>query len=221
MTAISPSTTAAATPATAAAKTIGADFNMFLKMLTTQMKNQDPLDPMDTAQFTQQLAQFSQVEQTMQQSGTLREVLAKLNAQDMMLASGFIGREVAIASSLAGLTPGAPTHWSYAVEGEPASLTATITDAANQVVRTMPLPQGRAGEIRWDGIRSDGQHAAAGTYRLTLAAIDAKGLPIDATILSRGTVSGVVSGSDGTMVSVNGTDFALSKVKNVLHLAAN
>ncbi len=220
MTAISSSTTAAAAPATGAAKTIGADFNMFLKMLTTQMKNQDPLDPMDTAQFTQQLAQFSQVEQTMQQSGTLRDVLAKLNSQDLMMGAGFIGRDVAIASPVAGLIGQTPAHWSYAVKGEATSVTATIFDAAKQPVRTIALSRDYAGEIRWDGVRSDGQRAPDGSYTLTLTAQDGKGLPLDATILSRGKVSGIVSGGEGTMVAVNGAEFKMSLVKNVLGAAA-
>ncbi len=216
MTAISSSTTAAAAPVTGTAKTIGADFNMFLRLLTTQMKNQDPLDPMDTTQFTQQLAQFSQVEQSMQQTGTLRDMLAKLNTHDMMLASGFIGREVAVTSPLAGLTSGAPAHWTYTVKGEPASGTAKIYDAANQVVRTIPLSEGASGELRWDGMRSDGQRASDGVYRLVVATQDAKGLSLDTTILSRGTVSGVESGSDGAMVNVNGERFPLAKVASVL-----
>jgi flagellar basal-body rod modification protein FlgD len=72
---------------------VGADFNMFLKMLTVQMQNQDPLDPMDTSEYTKQLVQFSQVEQSMQQTGVLKDILTRVSGQDMAQASAFIGRE--------------------------------------------------------------------------------------------------------------------------------
>lgn len=61
-----------------AARTLTGDYDMFLKLLTTQMQNQDPLDPMDSSEYTQQLVQFSAVEQQIEQTGLLREILAKL-----------------------------------------------------------------------------------------------------------------------------------------------
>ena len=88
--------TGATTTAAAATNALGktsADFNMFLKLLTTQMQNQDPLKPMDSTEYTAQLAQFSQVEQTIQQTGTLKDILSRLSGQDLAQASGLIGRE--------------------------------------------------------------------------------------------------------------------------------
>jgi flagellar basal-body rod modification protein FlgD len=103
-------------PVAANAKTAtGADFNMFLKLLTTQMQNQDPLSPMDSTQYTQQLVQYSQVEQSVQQSGTLKDILARLSTQDLSQASGFIGRDAVFNSAVSGLGT-APASWNYAAD---------------------------------------------------------------------------------------------------------
>jgi len=79
------------------------DYTMFLKLLTTQMQHQDPLDPMDTSEYTQQLVQYSQVEQSIQQTGALKDILSQLGAQQMSQASSFIGREARFDSAVAGL----------------------------------------------------------------------------------------------------------------------
>src|SRR4051812_13135181 len=99
MTTVTTNTGTNTTPAAAATKGIGADFNMFLKLLTTQMQNQDPLNPMDTSQYTQQLVQYSQVEQTVQQTGTLKDILTRLTSQDMAQASSYIGKEASFNST--------------------------------------------------------------------------------------------------------------------------
>ena len=114
-TATGTTTPSAATTASTAAPTTGikADFNMFLKLLTTQMQNQDPLSPMDTSQYTQQLVQYSQVEQSVQQNTTLNSILSNLSNQGLTQASGMIGRSVTLNSDVAGLAAGTPAAWSY------------------------------------------------------------------------------------------------------------
>jgi flagellar basal-body rod modification protein FlgD len=191
---------------------IGADFNLFLKLLTAQMQNQDPLDPMDTSEYTQQLVQFSQVEQSIQQSGTLKDILAKLATQDMAQASSFIGREVRFDTPIAGLGD-APATWSYTTASKPASLTATVTDASGKVVHTETLTPEDAARYSWDGKLASGDKAPNGTYTLSLKAKDAAGKDITAVINSIGTVKDVVS-TDGTnvMLGVNGARFPLASM---------
>src|SRR3954468_8082297 len=112
MTTVTSATTPTATDATTAATSkLGADFNMFIKLLTAQMQNQDPLDPMDTAQYTQQLVQYSQVEQSIQQSGTLKSILSSLGTQNLTQASSLIGHQVETGSGVSGLTDATPAQW--------------------------------------------------------------------------------------------------------------
>lgn len=214
--------TAAATSATTGAATsrttISADFNMFLRMLTEQMKNQDPLDPMDATQFTGQLVQFSQVEQTVQQTGVLRDVLARIGGMDMMQAAGMIGREVRLDSPVTGLGQG-KARWSYEIVGAPAAVTATITDAAGQVVHRRTLAPAASGQVEWDGAIPGGR-AAPGAYTLTLSATDGKDATLATTITAAGTVRQVLSQNGTTMLDVDGATVPLTTLIGIAAPAA-
>lgn len=202
---ITPTQPAPAAPATISTG-IGADFTMFLKLLTTQMQNQDPLDPMDTAQYTQQLVQYSQVEQSVAQTGTLKSILESLSAQNLTQASGMIGREATFDSKISGLSATGPATWSYSADATPAVLTATITAADGRVVDTREImPSGRSGRFAWDGMLSGGRMAPTGDYSLTLTATGAGGAGIPVDIRSTGVVREVRSGLAGLELSVNGT----------------
>ena len=194
-----------ATSATAAPKAaMGADFNMFLKLLTTQMQNQDPLSPMDSTQYTQQLAQYSQVEQTVQQTGTLKDILARLSTQDMAQAAGFIGRDAVFNSAVSGL--GAkPANWTYSASGAIAAATATITDASGAQVLTRPVDlSGAGGTYSWDGTLADGSKAPNGAYTLAIKAVDAAGAAVATTVSSVGTVNDVSVKNGVVSLGVNG-----------------
>lgn len=188
---------------------LGADFNMFLKLLTTQMQNQDPLSPMDSTQYTQQLAQYSQVEQTVQQTGTLKDILARLSTQDMSQAAGFIGKDAVFSLAVSGL--GArPASWSYTADRAMTSGTATITDAAGATVFTQVLgSSGTSGAFGWDGTRADGTQAANGAYTLAIKGVDAAGTPVTATISSTGVVDDVTAKNGVLSLGVNGVAMSI------------
>lgn len=186
-----------------------ADYSMFLKLLTTQMQNQDPLNPMDSSQYTQQLVQFSQVEQSIQQTGALKDMLAQMNGQQLSQASSFIGREARFDSNISGLSEQSAV-WSYAAAGAPAKLTAIITDVAGKVVREVALDPSTQGRFEWDGTTNDGARAPNGPYSLTLSATNASGDALQTTINSIAKVSDVVAGGPEIMLGVNGIRMPLS-----------
>lgn len=192
----------------------GADFNMFLKLLTTQMQNQDPLDPMDTSQYTQQLVQYSQVEQSMQQTGVLRDILSRLTATDLAQAAGFIGREVEFDTKFAGLTD-KPAEWSYAMPREAASITAIVTDSSGRTIATKALEPGTEGRFAWNGALDAGGTAPQGVYSLSLKALDSSRRDISAKVRSVGVVSSVSAASGSVMLSVNGVDLSASTLLSV------
>lgn len=212
-----PTTSTLKVPVTAEKGTIGADFNMFLKLLTTQMQNQDPLSPMDSTQYTQQLAQYSQVEQTVQQTSTLKEILARLSTQDMSQASGFIGKDAVFSSAVAGLGD-RPASWNYATSQPIVSGTATITNASGAAVFTRALSDVDAsGTISWDGTLADGTRAPKGAYTLAIKGVDAAGTPMTATVNSRGIVSQVSAANGALSLGVNGVPMSIG---TLLSLAA-
>ncbi|ARS28941.1 flagellar hook assembly protein FlgD [Sphingomonas sp. KC8] len=189
--------------------TIAADFNMFLKLLTAQMQNQDPLDPMDTSEYTQQLVQYSQVEQSIQQTSTLKEVVARLASQDMAQASNFIGREARFDSPVAGLGT-APATWTYFADGKPNSIVATVKDAAGKVVSEVTIDPEAQGRYSWDGMLADGTRAKDGAYVLSVKALDANGTVMPVTINSVATVKDVVTDGTNVMLGVNGIRMPVS-----------
>lgn len=201
--------------AASSTSTSGADFNMFLKLLTTQMQNQDPLDPMKTSEYTQQLAQYSQIEQTVQQSGTLKEILARLSTQDMAQASGLIGREAVFDTATAGLGA-APAQWSYAPLRGAVSFVATIADSAGQTVATQSIASTDAtGRFSWDGKRDDGKVAAAGAYTLSMSANNANGAAVPITVNGTGIISGVTQTAGTLAVAANGVSLPLAALISV------
>lgn len=187
---------------------IGGDFTMFLKLLTTQMQNQDPLDPMDTSEYTQQLVQYSQVEQSVQQTGVLKDILGRLAGQDMAQASAFIGKEARFATDVAGLGAEGGASWALQPARTPASLTVKITDSAGKTVREATLEPG-ATRFAWDGLRTDGSRAPQGSYRLAVEAKDAAGT-IQTGIQSVGIVTDVVLDGSTVTLGVGGTRMPLA-----------
>lgn len=211
---VTSATTSPPSTIAAPASAIGADFNMFLRLLTTQMQNQDPLDPMDTSQYTQQLAQYSQVEQSIQQTGALKDILARLSAADLSQASGLIGRSVEFAGNETGLgAAGADWHWS--LPKAPASLSATILDASGQVVATPSAVLATDGALHWDGLRADGSRAPEGAYKLVIVAKDAAGTAVVPTINGVGRVEQVLTSATGIRLGIGGIAIPASALISV------
>jgi flagellar basal-body rod modification protein FlgD len=214
------STKGTTTAAASSSTNLLADYNLFLKLLTTQMTNQDPLDPMDTSEYTAQLVQYSQVEQSIQQTGALGNILSQMLSQQMAQASSYIGREARFDSPVSGLATDSPARWTYYVDGTPATLTATVKDALGGTVATVSLDPNAQGSYAWDGTMKDGTKAPAGAYTLSIAAADASGSNLDTTINSIGTVDDVVTDGTDIMLGVNGIRLsaaglvALAQAKN-------
>lgn len=184
---------------------LNADFTMFLKLLTTQMQNQDPLDPMDTAQYTQQLVQYSQVEQSMAQTTTLKSILSSLGTQNLTQASAMIGHMVETNSNTAGLSAEKPAQWMWSAPREVGTMTATITDDKGKVVDTRTVEGGAAaGNMSWDGTTSAGKKLGAGDYTLALTGKDASGNDVKIVAHSVGIVTDVALENGTIQVTVNG-----------------
>lgn len=215
MTTVNSATSATATDTSGVAK-LNADFTMFLKLLTTQMQNQDPLDPMDTAQYTQQLVQYSQVEQSMAQTSTLKSILSSLGTQNLTQASSMIGHMVETNSSTAGLTAEKPAQWMWSAPREVGTMTATITDANGKTVDTRTVEGGaNAGSLSWDGTTSAGKKLGAGDYTLTLTGKDSSGNEVKIVSHSVGTVTDVALENGTIQVTINGNKVESSNLVRI------
>lgn len=192
----------------------GGDFSMFLKLLTTQMQNQDPLNPMDSTQYTQQLAQYSQVEQSIQQTGLLKDVLAALSGRDLVEAAGLIGKDVEFAGATAALGEGS-VRWSWSSPTDAAEVRAEIVNAAGVVVARPSVASRSGGVLTWDGTALDGGQAPPGAYTLRIDARDGAGATLPCSIRTSGTVAEVLSGSSGPELRIGGQNVPLSRIAGV------
>ena len=197
------------TPTASPMGKLASDMTMFLKLLTTQMQNQDPLDPMDTSEYTQQLVQFSQVEQSIQQNKTLTDILDRLSGQDLISASSLVGKGATFDSPLAGLRDGEPARWTYDAASTPEKMVATITDSAGKKVATIPLDQ-PGGAIAWDGTRTSGGTAPAGVYTLSISASDSNGRAIPVTIKANAMIDEATIDGDEVVLRGNGASYSFA-----------
>lgn len=194
---------------------LNADFDLFLKLLTAQMQNQDPLDPMDTSQYTQQLVQYSQVEQSIEQTETLKAMLAGMSGQDLVQATSLIGRKVEFDSDMSGLSTSNPAQWAWSADRAAATVTAKIVNADGKEIDTQTLTPGASGKFEWNGSLSSGGTAAPGLYRLRITATDAAGAAVPTTINGFGQVREVHSASGAVTLGINGLDVPASLLLRV------
>src|ERR671913_1175337 len=151
---------------------IAENFEAFLLLLTTQLKNQSPLDPLDTNQFTQQLVQFASVEQQLRSNATLSALLTTVKASTTSNAASFIGMQVTADGATSRLSNGS-ARWVLDAARNASQATITIRDKNGGVVatRTSALTAG-AQTFTWDGKTSTGTTAPDGDYTITVAALD-------------------------------------------------
>jgi flagellar basal-body rod modification protein FlgD len=212
------STPATAQPGTgsaakAAASKLTDHFDSFLSLLTTQLKNQDPLSPMDTETFTQQLVQFTSVEQTIKTNDNLERLIGLVRGTSRTSALGYLGTTVQATSDRISLATEGPATIDYELPAEAASLSVKIYDQAGKLVAETRGPT-TAGphQITWDGSAADGRRMPAGTYRVAVAATAAAGGSLDVVQIVRGTVDAIDPSSDPPVLSVGGIDVALADV---------
>ncbi|MCU4181073.1 flagellar hook assembly protein FlgD [Bosea sp. BH3] len=194
---------------------IANNFDQFLTLLTTQLKNQSPLDPMDTNQFTAQLVQFAGVEQQLKTNETLASLLSLNAAGTATNAVGFIGATITADGATAQMV-NSKADWQVNMP-QAGSATITIKDSNGSIVysgtKTMT-----AGDqtYSWDGTTSTGSKAADGQYTIT---IDAKNVAGE-SITAKTQISGVVDGVDftGSIPSLKIGDIGvpIDKVKSVV-----
>ena len=195
--------------------TIAGNFTQFLTLLTTQLKNQNPLDPMDTNQFTQQLVQFAGVEQQLKTNDQLGTILTNAKASAAGSASNLVGKSVTADGATTDLTDGA-AHWTLTPDRAAAKAVITIKDAKGNAVATKSttLTAGAQG-FTWDGTSSSGFSSADGKYTITVDATDATGSKVTVDTKVTGTVDGVdLSGSE-PILEIGSSRVALSSVKTL------
>jgi flagellar basal-body rod modification protein FlgD len=204
---------------------LGSNFNTFLTLLTTQLKNQDPTSPLDTNQFTSQLVQFAQVEQAINTNTNLQALITIQEGEQSVTALPLVGQTVEYAANTAPMVNSQPVEFGYNLPSTAADATITIQDANGKTVFTGPaeLSQG-SHTFTWDGKGSDGTQEPDGVYTFNVSATASDKSSITASLtafakvqsvqVDKGLASVVLGGGEtqplSNIVSVNGSNSSSS-----------
>ena len=194
------------------------NLNTFLTMLTTQLKNQDPLAPTDSSQFTNQLVQYSEVEQQININSNLTTLINLQKTSSQATAVGYIGEGVSATSTDLPLQNGTST-FSYTLPSAATKISITLQDSSGNTVATMTAPDGSAGThmVTWPGTTSSGTQLPDGQYTINVTASDSSGATVKATTSVYGTVTGVTSDpTNGTELQLGAVTVPLSSVTSII-----
>jgi flagellar basal-body rod modification protein FlgD len=188
----------------------------FLKLLVTQMKNQDPLNPLDNAQVTSQLAQISTVNGIEKLNATIQGMVSSFAAGQSLQAAGMIGKEVLVPGATLQLAGGKGLFGINLPEAAD-QVKVTIHDASGGAVQVIDLGEQAAGPLNlaWDGKTQDGTQVPDGIYTLSVNAMrgDQK---VEVQTLTSGTVDGVAQGDQGVKLHVGSQGFVgLADIKQI------
>jgi flagellar basal-body rod modification protein FlgD len=199
---------------TTASKTMANNFDQFLQLLTTQLKNQNPLDPLDTNQFTQQLVQFAQVEQQISMNQQLTTLIALQQTTQATQAIGLAGATVVVGGDSAQLKNGIAS-WSF-TPSKTATATVTIKDATGQTAYTGSYTvQPGQQNFTWDGKGNNGAQWPDGKYTMSVVAKDTAGQTVAVSTLVTGVVDSVDVSQTPPLLSIGGSTYTLDQIKQI------
>lgn len=204
-----------ATKSGQASDKLNEDLNQFLNLLVTQLKNQDPLDPMDANEFTSQLVQFASVEQQISTNDHMEKLVKLQNASLAASIIGFVGTDVEAEVNQVPVQNG-EGKFTYTLSGNAKNVVMSITDDKGNIMLTK-AGERTAGdhEFVWDGKDVNGQQVPDGGYSVSVTPIGFEGAPVTAKVKVRGHVSGVTMDSGNATLDVGGVTIPLDKVLSI------
>lgn len=191
----------------------------FLRLMTIQFQNQDPMAPMENGEFLGQLAQFSTVSGIEDMNRSVSELAASISASQTLQAASMIGRSVLVEGQYAQLQDGQQLEGAVDLPVSSGEVTVRVFDPSGALVREIPLGSRSAGlaDFQWDGYRSDGSQAGPGTYQIT-AEMDNGGTRETLQTLIYARVDSVTLSADGTssrLSTDSGEEVQLSAVRSI------
>lgn len=204
------------TTAAAGRTRLAENFDTFLTLLTTQLKNQDPMSPMDSTQFTQQLVQMTGVEQQLL-TNDLLEKLVSNTGSGVSTAVSLIGKDVRAEADVAALK-NKKAEWTWNLSRDASDVKLEVLDSKGRIVQSIAPTDKKAGDhtFTWDGKNSAGSDMADGTYTLRVTAKDGAGSTVTSKIYADGLVTGVEQSADGsTLLTIKGAQVPWDKLVRI------
>jgi flagellar basal-body rod modification protein FlgD len=191
------------------------NFDNFLTLLTAQLKNQDPLSPMDATQFTTQLVQFTGVQQMIQQNQNMQQLITLQSQSQISNAIGYIGKTIQATGQTAQLTNGSAT-FPYNVANGATGATITIKNSAGQTVYTGPTAFGSGAQsFSWDGRNTAGVPQPDGMYTYSVDARNASSNTVAVTTQLSGVVTSVETVGGNIVLHVGSQTVPIGDVQSV------
>jgi flagellar basal-body rod modification protein FlgD len=198
-----------------ASKSLGETYDNFLLMLTTQLKNQDPLNPMDSKEFTSQLIQMSTAEQSIAQTSRIEDMLKLMQASTINTALNYIGLSVDYSGENFSYNGTVPVETSYTLPKNSAQTVISVLNSQGNVVYTATGDtDAGAHKFTWDGKDRDGNPQKAGVYTIRVGAQDAESNIIDVKTIVPGTVEGVETADGQVYLMIGGKPVTIDEVKS-------
>jgi flagellar basal-body rod modification protein FlgD len=215
----STSSSSSSSSASDATSTIAGNFQTFLTLLTTQLQNQNPLDPLDTNQFTAQLVQFAGVEQQLKQNEQLTSLINIEKSAQSTQALVYVGNKVAVDGSSQQFDGSATWNLNSPVDTT-ATITITNSTGTTAYSGTFSMDKGNASFI-WDGKGNDGTQWPAGTYKMTATYKDSSGKDVAIPTEIQGTVDSVDLTASPPLLSIGGKTYTTDQIKRVIRQTAS
>ncbi|MBI3598096.1 MAG: hypothetical protein HY201_01355 [Nitrospirae bacterium] len=189
----------------------------FLNLLTTQLRFQDPLKPMESTEFVAQLAQFRELESSIETNKTLSTLVQGTNAMNNLGAANLIGRSVEVpGGSLLSHQSGESEKISYELDADASEVVIQVVNANGNVVRTIKnSPVQGSNQVLWDGNDNQGNKLPTGRYAYIGAVKDGDEKFTQIRVASEGEVTGVSYGDGGPFVTVNGTSVPFARIVKI------
>lgn len=213
---IAVSSATAATGATGSGTRLAGDFNTFLTLLTTQLQNQSPTDPLDTNQMTNQLVQFASVEQQISMNQNLERLISLQQAAQLTSAAPLVGQRVEVESDQVALQQGR-AELRLPAAGAARFAEIAVTDGTGRALRQQVVALGTAASgWTWDGRDTGGRTLTDGAYRVRVTGRGANGEEVPMPFTVAGTVTGAEQRANGLSLSIGGLAVGFDKVRRLL-----
>jgi flagellar basal-body rod modification protein FlgD len=212
----SSSNSAASSASALANQQIAGNFQSFLTLLTTQLQNQNPLDPLDTNQFTQQLVEFAGVQQQLNTNDSLATLVSLQQTAQSTQALGFVGKTAVVDGSTATMTNSSAT-WDLSVPKD-SNVSISITNSTGQTVfsGSYTVTAGNNQPFVWDGKGTDGTQWPDGQYKMTATGTDTSGNSVAISTQIQGVVSSVDLTQSPPLLSIGGQTYTVNQIKAIV-----
>jgi flagellar basal-body rod modification protein FlgD len=197
--------------------TLAGNFQAFLTLLTTQLQNQNPLDPLDTNQFTQQLVEFASVEQQLKTNDSLSTLVSLQQTAQSTQALSFVGKNALVKGDTTALV-NSRAAWELSVPSA-SNVTINIANSSGQTVftGTYAVNAGGSQPFVWNGTTTDGKQLPDGLYKLTATATDSSGKSVGVSTEVVGTVNSVDLTQSPPLLNINGQSYTVSQIQGIVN----